>query len=275
MIEFLSVAWPFWFIAFIILAFAINSKIKYNRIHTASKQGVIIECNRNSKYNDHGYLISETYDIVLEYMGLQYNIEKSVFAYDVGDVVDFVFQGKSVKILTETNNCFHSASIVHPKGYKILFAVFWFFFIFPILSLLSQIQSIGDILIIVLPTAGIIALQRVINTKNKAIKTKSLLKVNAKVVDVRKEVSHSSDHRRVTYYYNVSYEYNGKQYYVSIPEVCNNQNNGVETYRTINIDAYTGKYVNLNPGPVVALCRFVQIFLVILLIFSSISVFFS
>ena len=77
------------------------------------------------------------------------------------------------------------------------------------------------------------------------------------------------------YSYNVSYEYNGKQYYASIPEVCNNQSNDLETYKTINVDAYTGKYVSLNPGPVIALCRFVQIFFVILLIFSSISVFFS
>ena len=253
--DFLLMAWPFWFMALIFLICTITSYRKHNTRKSELFKATVIELKRNSKRNDSCYLIKETYDITLQYYyNGMYQIETikdHPFAFDVGDVVDIYVSGNKPVIFTKTNNCFYSHNVVHPTGYKILFLFFIMFFSFPIMSVCSENQWTE-----LIPTVCFIGLLEFVFFKKK-LKLEDEIKsydkmissgfvecVKTNVVDLRKDTRRSGNHYSVYYYPNIEYEYNGKRYFYCVP---NNVEIGTVKQGDIidcKVDINTGKIID-------------------------------
>lgn len=276
--HFIETVWPFWLLAFIILPFAIKSRNKYRNKYKKSTTGNVIDLIKNSKYDNNGYLIDETYDIVIQSSNKQYVVEKSMFAYDVGDTISFVLHNGKPKILNVTNNCFYSFNIVHPQLYKILLITIAILFISPIIMLSGEIPILSNAISVFLPGIIVLWLQCVITkhtNQSNSQNNMQLTKVNATIVDVRKYVRNlNRQYSEPKYYYNVVYNYKGQEYFVNLPIAVSSNINMIGHNIDININSTTGKYITFKPNNAIFLYRFVQIFFSILFLISLLQIIF-
>lgn len=245
---------------------------------------------RHGKHNYDGYLIKETYDITIEYLkdGIikKDTIRNHMFAYNPGDQILIVVDDAHIEILTQTNNCFYSHNIVHPKWYKIFIIVSVLIAMLSFASVLPNEGKSGFLTAIVFTGLLTCVLQLfVVKMKNKTniLINKSYDTVIATIIDIRRDskrttVAHSQtntpSNTSVKYFYNVSYEWNNRYFFCNLPKQESSNINMIGRNIKLKVDKYTGEYINeITYSKQIVFLRFFQTFTFLLLVMSIMQYF--